>query len=343
MSDRHDTPDLPSPLLAEASGNQIRIALPDGPSATFRHLWVPTLTVRTVDEIVDSRSPETDQPIFVSYRRGSAEARNAMRDAGISFAGDDGRAFIRASGMLVDRDEPLRPRPTDDWVLDTQEQTSSRNPFAKRSSRVPRWLLLRHRQSVSVAEIARAVELNPATVSRLVRGLEDAAFVREVDSHAGGRRRDVRLERPRALLDAWLPLWERRRVRQRLWDIGAHDAEDAIRRLADAARAGAGGWAIGGVAGAMTVRRAVEPSDVLVWIDENCVAPLADSLQPEPGRGGRGLVRIAVAPDRWTLGLARKVDTIPIADPVQLWLDCASEGERALEAADAVAEVASWS
>jgi hypothetical protein len=50
-----------------------------------------------------------------------------------------------------------------------------------------------------------------------------------------------------------------------------------------------------------------------------------------------------VAPDPWTVGLSRPVRGLPIADPAQLWLDCASEAERALKAADAVAQVMSWS
>jgi hypothetical protein len=40
---------------------------------------------------------------------------------------------------------------------------------------------------------------------------------------------------------------------------------------------------------------------------------------------------------------SQPVDGLPVSDPVQLWLDCSSEGERALEAADTVAAVAGWS
>ena len=80
-----------------------------------------------------------------------------------------------------------------------------------------------HGESFSVSEIAHTVDLTPSAVSRVMRALEDAAFVREAKPGAGGRRRNVRLERPRALLDAWLPLWQRRRVHRRRWDIGARD------------------------------------------------------------------------------------------------------------------------
>ena len=55
------------------------------------------------------------------------------------------------------------------------------------------------------------------------------------------------------------------------------------------------------------------------------------------------VVRVAVALDPWTLSLARRIDGLPVVDPVGLWLDCASEGERALEAAEVLADIAGWS
>ena len=48
------------------------------------------------------------------------------------------------------------------------------------------------------------------------------------------------------------------------------------------------------------------------------------------------------APDPWTIQLARDHAELPIADLVQLWLDCSSEGERPIEAADAVAQEMGW-
>ncbi len=105
-----------------------------------------------------------------------------------------------------------------------------------------------------------------------------------------------------------------------------------------------GGWAIGGLAGAARVARAVEPADVLVWTTVERAGELARELAPEPASpGAPGALRVAVAPDPWTLKLARLIDGVPVADPVQLWLDTASQGERALEAADALAARAGWS
>ena len=76
---------------------------------------------------------------IVVYNRSSKEARHVLRDAGIPFAGADGRMFIRAPGLLVEREEPDRLRAPDDWGhRDAWRDRLQRNPFAKRSSRVAR-------------------------------------------------------------------------------------------------------------------------------------------------------------------------------------------------------------
>jgi DNA-binding transcriptional ArsR family regulator len=242
----------------------VRVGLPEGPHATFQLVRVLSLTRRTVAEVLDRADQPSQQRIFVSYRQSSAEARDALRAAGISFAGDDDRVFVRAPGILVERDERTRAQPAKHWELGAGEETSVRNPFAKRSSRVARWLLLHHTELFSVSELANAVDLNPAAVSRVVRALEEAAFVRKAKPDAGGRRRNVHLERPCALLDAWLPLWERRRVRYRHWDIGARDVDEALGLLRAAFEDGYDGWAIGGLAGcASEGERALEAADAV--------------------------------------------------------------------------------
>jgi DNA-binding transcriptional ArsR family regulator len=207
---------------------------------------------------------------------------------------------------------------------------------------VPRWLLLHHEEWFSVSELADAVGLSVAVVSRVVRALEEAALVRDARADPGRGRRALRLERPHALLEAWLPAWQRRRVREHRWDIGAREADEALDLLREAGVEHKA-WTVGGLAGAAAIRRAVEPVDVLVWTTADEVAAFAAALHPEPTRGGRGAVRVAVAPDPWTLTLARVVEGLPVSDPVQLWLDCSTEGERALEAADAVADATGWS
>jgi hypothetical protein len=197
-------------------------------------------------------------------------------------------------------------------------------------------------EQFSPSSLARNVYLNPAAISRILTALEDAALIGEAASMPRrGRSRTVQLTRPLALLEEWLPVWQRRRIQRRRWEIGAHDVAEALSNLR--AVDDRSGWALGGLVGASTMSRAVEPTMVTLWASAAAVERLAKALDPVESRGGRGTVEVALAPDRWTLELSRTVDDLPIADPVQLWLDCASEGERALEAADAVAQIMSWS
>jgi len=340
MPDRHITSLLPPPVEARTSGDDLSIGLPEGGSEQFSLLYIPSLTLRSVNEVLREEEASRPRRVFVSYQRSSRDAREALRAAGIAFAGADGRLFVRAPGILIEREEPRRLK--EDWELEVPSVVPLRNPFSKRSSRVPRWLLLHHAKTFFLSELADAVNLNPATTSRVVRALEDAGFVSEPEPSAHGRRKHVRLDRSRQLLDAWLPYWQKRPIRQRRWDVGARDADDALRLVEMAVKDRADRFAIGGLAGAATLSRAVEPADVLVWTTAEEATDLAEVLQPVPSRGGRGTVRVAVAPDPWTLGLARKKNGLLIADAVQLWLDCACEGERALEAAEAVAGAVGW-
>jgi hypothetical protein len=342
MTIRHDTQGLPSALVAEPVGDDLRISLPEGPSEIFHVIRVSSLTQRTAAEILDHVERDPQQRVLVSYRRSSAEARDALRAAGLSFTGEDGRAFVRAPGILVERDRPAASRPPKRWEAEATAGSAVRNPFAKRGSRIPRWLLLHPTESFSLSGLAAATDLNPAAASRVVRALEDAALVHSAKPSSNARRRSVQVKRPNDLLDSWLPVWQRRRIARSHWDIGARDVDEAMHLVRQAMEGRVGGWAIGGVAGAALVRRTVEPAGILVWTTPEEMSALEDALQPEPARGGRGAVHVAAAPDAWTLNLAVSIDGFPIADPVQLWLDCGSEGERALEAADAVAEAAGW-
>ena len=338
--------------LVERGHDTVTVAVEGGPVHRFRLVDVGTFTERIVGDLVPEAG-EGSPPVLVTYRRASADARAALRAAGASYVGEDGRLLLQAPGLLVDRDDRALPRSQPADLLPADDAVRGRNPFATRGSRVARWLLLHPREGSSVSDLARDVELSAPAVSRLLQGLEDRALVTAADVERDARRHRVAVQQPRRLLEAWAPHWARRRIRQRRWDIGARDAEDALAELRSAAGPGPQPrWRIGGLAGASFVRRAVEPADVLLWVDADDVGALAELLQPEPARAGnpgRGTLRVAVAPDPWVLGLQAPPQLIDdpvtapwIADPVQLWLDCVTEGERALEAADAVAEAVGW-
>jgi hypothetical protein len=133
-----------------------------------------------------------------------------------------------------------------------------------------------------------------------------------------------------------------RRPRRVTWEIGARDAPDAIRTLQKTALKLDVPYAIGGVAGASLAGSAVEPVDVLVWIRRDDAELWADELTPITSRPAPGRVTMQITRDPFVLSLAGDRNGIQVSDPVQLYLDCRSAGERALEAADAIRVEMGW-
>jgi DNA-binding MarR family transcriptional regulator len=343
MSVRHNHLFLHVPIEVRAlSPDGLRVRAPNAPVADFELVEVVTLTTGLAEEL--AQRPAANRPLVVSYVRSTAEARRHLREAHVSFIGDDGRVFLVAPGLYVDRDDRDEYLRSSAWSVAEIGDTSTRNPFATKASRVPRWLLLHHHETHTVGELAEAVNLSHTVVSRVLGALDQAALISSSPAD-DARRREVILARPRELLEAWLPLWQRRRLWRRSWDIGAAGADDALRQLAKVGdRLPPRSWAIGGIAGASYLRKAVEPAEVVMWVDPDDTHEIVEVLNAEPLRDDRlvpGSLRTIQAPDPWILRLADH-DDLPVADAVQLWLDCASGGERGIEAAEAIAETMRW-
>jgi hypothetical protein len=333
---------LPPDVRASAADDDmaVRIRAATGPERLYHVAKVEHLTRSWVQSNRLVEHPE--EGWLVLYSQASRDAREALRTRGVSYAGErDGRLFLVGPGLHVERDELASLEP---GIWFAPEPDRVRNPFALGASRVPRWLLLHPGEPMTIKALAAVTELSESVVSRTVGALDAEALV---DVAAGGedaRKRLVQIARARAMLSAWARERERRRIHWTSWSIGARDAEEATELLAAAGnRPIEPHWMLGGVAGAARMQRAVEPSDVVVWVQRDELPRLAARLSPRvERRSGRGTVRIAVAPDDWIFGLAQDLDGVAVADPAQLWLDCAAEGERALEAAEAVAGMMRW-
>lgn len=309
-----------------------------GGVATYVISDYETLSADLVEHEVVPAAAQIANPFLVVFRRASPEARQALRAHAISYAGADGRWFLLGPGLYVERDDrirPLEPR--------IPRVESPINPFGIRTSRVIRWLLLHPGQSFAIVELSRLLDLSRASVSRTVAALEDEAFVETHLNRTDRRSKQVGVAQAGRVLAAWLGEWRRRRVRRSWWDVGTGDVDDTLSLLKGMHAAREIDWALGGVAGASMHRRAVDPRDVLVWTTRESLPLLTEELMPvETLSPGRANMRVAIAPDPFLFRLARETDGIPLADPVQLWLDCMTEGERAMEAAAAIALEHGW-
>ena len=293
---------------------------------------VDALTRAAAEELV-KEARRSRRPIMIAFERSSPEARAYLRERRASYAAADGELFLYEPPLYVER--PPRPK-----VVPVGAAPAA--PFANRASRVPRWLLLHAADQPSFRELATRLELSEAMVSRTMRALADDGLVAIGSDPADGRVRLALLPEPGRLLDAFERAVALRRPRRVTWEIGARDAPEAMQALQAAAHKLNLPYAVGGVAGASFVRRAVEPVDVLVWIRRDDADLWAKEFAPIISRPAPGRITVQLTRDTFVLSLASGRNGIQIADPVQLYLDCRSAGERALEAADAIRVEMRW-
>src|SRR4029077_7265091 len=89
---------------------------------------------------------------LVRYERSSPEARTLLRKAAIPFVGNDGEVYLHLPPLHIEI-------PGKGKVGSTPiEQRQA--PFALRSSRVSRWLLLNRLAEPTIRELSAAVELS---------------------------------------------------------------------------------------------------------------------------------------------------------------------------------------
>jgi hypothetical protein len=203
-------------------------------------------------------------------------------------------------------------------------------------------VLLHPTDQPSFRELATRLELSEAMVSRTMHGLAGDGLVAIGSDPADARRRLARLSEPARLLDAFERAVALRRPRRVTWEIGARNVPEAVTALQAAAHELKVPYAVGGVAGASFVRPAVEPIDAVAWIRRNDADLWAERLAATPSRPAPGRVTMQMSRDPFVLSLASNRNGIQVADPVQLYLDCRSAGERALEAAEAIRAEMGW-
>jgi len=218
---------------------------------------------------------------------------------------------------------------------------AARNPFATRASRISRILLLHPERVFTMQELSRLAKVDKSLASRTVAALALEGHVSVTPGSEDERVRHVRLNSPRRLLQEWSATRRRRRVQARRLDIGTRTVADTLRAIADSAKPGLP-YAISGLAGAQFVRRVVEPADVLLLTTSDGVERWSELLLAEPTQTSNGLLRLAKVDDEFLFELAEPRKKLVIADPVQLWLDTVSAGERAREASEAIAEKMHW-
>lgn len=245
-----------------------------------------------------------------------------MTPAGVKAAGDRGLNWIDLSGNAHLRDDDLYV-----WVQGRPNQFASpgrpSSPFAPKSSRVARAMLLDPSRWWLQKQLAERTDLDPGRVSRIVRRLDDDALLERDGSHL--RPRDLNL-----LLDAWAQDYRFDRhdiVTGHLSGSGVELARELQRRLhaeeIDHAFTGLpAAWAIDGFARFRLV-------SVYVAGDPRAAA---DAVRMR--RNERGANVQMIGPDDGGVFDGRGTfNGLPCVSAVQVFLDLEHLPERAAEAA----------
>jgi hypothetical protein len=253
-------------------------------------------------------------PLLVVPYMSKAGAETAERQ-GLNWLDLSGNACIRAEGLHI-------------WVQGRPNRLKSAgrpsSPFAPKSARVTRTLLLDPARWWRQKDLVDATGLDDGNVSRIVRRLDDEALLER-------RERELRPREPDLLLDAWIQDYRFDRhhaVFGHLSGSGIEIARELDDRLAgaDIVHAFTGLPA----AWAMTHFARFRLTSVFVDGDPHSIAEEVEMRRGEKGAN----VQLLGPDDEGVFAGREEVDGLPCVAPVQTYLDLLSLPERSSEAAE---------
>jgi hypothetical protein len=228
-----------------------------------------------------------------------------------------GNASIRSPGLHVEvRGKPnrfvRRGRPA--------------NPFAPKSARIARWLLMHPHTAWQQRTLADAVQLSEGTVSKVVRAYEAEGFVTRHPEDG------VRVRDPELLLQAWREQYRFDRHQVRRGSIASRSGPDLVRTMSSHMLARGARSAFTGLAATWLWDGFAAFRTAVVFVERWPEPALADMAFVEETRGANAW--FVLPDDDGVFHGATKRDSVAVVHPVQAYLDLDAQAERAPEAAE---------
>lgn len=202
------------PPDAPAHGRLPRIALAlDDRSQRFKPVYSLKSSLPELESLLaDWNDPEP--PLLVAPEL-SPRVLELCHRKGLAAVDLNGRAYIRAPGILVDR----RPLPGRDFRFHLEP----RNVFVGKSARIIRTLLTDRDRSWGQSELVGRSKASSGLVSRIVQHLISQGFIEKQTA------REFRLSGPLELIDAWVKAddFNRRTTATRYTTFGSSPLETA--------------------------------------------------------------------------------------------------------------------
>ena len=244
--------------------------------------------------------------------------RKLCEDSGVSWADLSGNADIFARNLRI----LIGGQPN---LFKSPGRPSS--PFAPKSARIARWLLINADKSMTQRELSFATKMDEGFTSRIVARLEEKGLV--------SRKKDgsIVVPDPNLLLDSWREAYDFKKNRIIKGHMAARSSNEILQKIADLLLKEDIKHASTGLSGAWLYSKFAGFRIVTFYIDGQLSKELVKILGfREEERGSN--VWFVVPKDEGVFHGSEKVDGIHCAHPVQVYLDLFGHPERAMEAAD---------
>jgi len=243
--------------------------------------------------------------------------RKLCEDSGVSWADLSGNADISALNLRI----LIGGQPN---LFKNLGRPSS--PFAPKSARIARWLLINADKSMTQRELSFATKMDEGFTSRIVSNLEEKELVlRKKDG-------SIVVPDPNLLLDSWREEYDFKKNRIIKGHMAARSSNEILQKISDLLLKENINHAATGLSGAWLYSRFAGFRIVTFYIDEQLSKELIKILGFREEEQGSN-VWFVVPKDEGVFHGSEKVEGINCTHPVQVYLDLFGHPERAMEAA----------
>ena len=253
--------------------------------------------------------------------------RNICKEAGISWLDLSGNADIFAPNLRI----LITGRPNC-----FKGPGRPANPFASKSSRIARWLLIHPDKAISQRELALKTDMDEGFTSRIVSRLQEQELI--------GRKKDgtVQVLDPDLLLDSWREVYDFNKHLILKGHIAERSSSDILKKLSNLLVKNEILHAATGLCAAWLLNEYAAFRIVTFYIKSPPSRDLIKKLGFREESSGSN-VWIVVPKDEGVFHGSNKVAGIRCVHPVQVYLDLFGHPERAKAAAENIRhEIMKW-
>jgi len=255
-------------------------------------------------------------PLVVAPFMGEV-GRKLCEDSGVSWADLSGNADISAPDLRI----LIGGQPN---LFKNLGRPSS--PFAPKSARIARWLLINADKSVRQRELSLATNMDEGFTSRIVSRLEEEELISRKEDGS------IFVPNPNLLLDSWREKYDFKKNRIIKGHIAARSSNEVLQKISDFLLEENIKHAATGLSGAWLYSKFAGFRIVTFYINKQLSHHLIKILGfREEERGSN--VWFVVSKDEGVFHGSEKEEGVNCAHPVQVYLDLFGHPERAMEAA----------